>query len=283
MTGALKHIVAQRFVGALFTLAVAVPALSQQSNVTTTRDLIYGRVDGAALLADIAYPTGREGLPAILSVHGGRWRAGNRTDASSIKVDEWAAAGFFSMSIDYRLVGSTPAPAPYQDFLCAIRWLHAHAREYHIDPQRIFLIGQSAGGHMVSLAATLGAGQYPKTGGWDDQPMDFRAVISVAGAYDLNTLSWGNLWTPLAGNVEAERATASPLKHVSASTKPLLVIHSDDDRSVPIQQAIDMSKALEAAKVKTRFVHYTDKGHMGVTDDVIKEARAFIAEIESRK
>jgi acetyl esterase/lipase len=264
-------------------MSTAIPVLGQQPNVTTTRDVIYGRVDGAALLADIAFPAGREGLPAILSVHGGRWRAGNRTDASSIKVDEWAAAGFFSMSIDYRLVGSTPAPAPYQDVLCAIRWLHAHAREYHVDPQRIYLIGQSAGGHMVSLAATLGAGQYPKTGGWDDSPMDFRAVISVAGAYDLNTLSWGNLWTPLAGNVEAERATASPLKHVSASTKPLLVIHSDDDRSVPIQQAVDMSHALEAAKVKTRFVHYTDKGHMGIIDDVIKEARAFIAEVESRK
>ena len=187
------------------------------------------------------------------------------------------------MTIDYRLVGSTPAPAPYQDFLCAIRWLHAHAREYHVDPQRIYLIGQSAGGHMVSLAATLGAGQYPKTGGWDDAPMDFRAVISVAGAYDLNTLSWGNLWTPLAGNVESERATASPLKHVTASTRPLLVIHSDDDRSVPIQQAIDMSKALEAARVKTRFVHYQDRGHMGIIDDVIKEARAFIAEVENRK
>jgi acetyl esterase/lipase len=271
--------------GILLGIAVstAVPVLAQQPHVTTTRDVIYGRVDGAALLADIAYPAEREGLPAILSVHGGRWRAGNRTDASSIKVDEWAAAGFFSMSIDYRLVGSTPAPAPYQDFLCAIRWLHAHAREYHVDPQRIYLIGQSAGGHMVSLAATLGAGPYPKTGGWDDAPMDFRAVISVAGAYDLNTLSWGNLWTPLAGNVESERATASPLKHVTAATRPLLVIHSDDDKSVPIQQAVDMSQALEKAGVKTRFVHYKDRGHMGVTDEVIKEARAFIADVESRK
>ena len=187
------------------------------------------------------------------------------------------------MSIDYRLVGSSPAPAPYQDFLCAIRWLHAHAGEYRIDPNRIYLIGQSAGGHMVSLAATLGAGPYPKTGGWDDAPMGFRAVISVAGAYDLNTLSWGNLWTPVAPDVESARALASPLPHVNPSTKPLLVIHSDDDKSVPIQQAIDMSQALEKARVQTRFVHFKDRGHMGITDEVIKEARSFIAEVESRK
>jgi alpha-L-fucosidase 2 len=275
--------IARGVLAAAFALGLAAPARSQQSNVTTARDVIYGRVDGAALLADISYPAGRDGLPAVLSVHGGRWRAGNRTDASSIKVEEWAGAGFFAMSIDYRLVGSSPAPAPYQDFLCAIRWLHANAREYRIDPQRIYLIGQSAGGHMVSLAATLGAGSYPKTGGWNAAPMDFRAVISVAGAYDLNTLSWGNLWTPVAGSVESERATASPLKHVSASTKPLLIIHSDDDKSVPIQQAIDMSQALEKAKVQTRFVHFKDRGHMGITDEVIKEARAFIAEVESRK
>ena len=105
--------------------------------------------------------------PAIISVHGGRWRAGNRTDASSIKVAQWADFGFFAMSIDYRLVGGSPAPAAYLDMLCAIRWVHAHADEYRIDPERIYLIGQSAGGQMVSLMATLGEGSHPRVGGWE--------------------------------------------------------------------------------------------------------------------
>jgi acetyl esterase/lipase len=251
--------------------------------IAAKQDVIYGRVEGSALLADIAYPDGGGPLPAIISVHGGRWRAGNRTDASSIKVDQWARFGFFAMSIDYRLVGGSPAPAPYQDMLCAIRWVHAHAQEYRIDPDRVYLIGQSAGGHMVSLFATLGEGPYKKTGGWDTARSDVKAVISVAGAYELNTLSWGNLWTPLNEDVEKARALASPLAHVTASTKPLLVIHSDDDRSVPIQQAVDMAKALERAGTINRFVHYTDKGHMGITDLIIQEARAFIAEQEKKK
>lgn len=251
--------------------------------IVTRTDVIYGRVEGSALLANLAYPEGPGPRPAILSVHGGRWRAGNRTDASSIRVQQWAEFGFFAMSIDYRLVGGSPAPAPYQDLRTAIRWMHAHAADYGVDPERIYLIGQSAGGHMVSLAATLGDGPYPKTGGWDGARSDVRAVVSVAAAYDLPSLSWGNLWTPVAGDVSDARRQASPMQHVSASTRPILVIHSDDDRSVPVQQAVDFAGRLKAAGVSHRFVHYTDKGHMGIIDDVIREARAFIAEQEPKK
>jgi acetyl esterase/lipase len=264
-------------------LLTRIEARQASAPVVTRTDVIYGRVEGSALLANIAYPHGPGSRAAILSVHGGRWRAGNRTDASSIKVTQWAEFGFFAMSIDYRLVGGSPAPACYIDLRCAIRWVHAHAADYGIDPERIYLIGQSAGGHMVSLAGTLGDGTYPKAGGWDSARSDIRAVISVAGPYELNTLSWGNLWTPVTGDVEEARRHASPIAHVGATTKPTLVIHSDDDKSVPVQQAIDMVAKLKAAGVQHRFVHYTDRGHMGITDEVIKEARAFIAEVEPKK
>jgi acetyl esterase/lipase len=264
-------------------LLTTTEARQASAPVVKRTDVIYGRVEGSALLANIACPDGPGSRAAILSVHGGRWRAGNRTDASSIKVTQWAEFGFFAMSIDYRLVGGSPAPACYQDLRCAIRWVHAHAADYGIDPERIYLIGQSAGGHMVSLAGTLGDGPYPKAGGWDNARSDVRAVISVAGSYELNTLSWGNLWTPVTGNVEEARRLASPIAHVSATTKPTLVIHSDDDKSVPVQQAIDMVAKLKAAGVQHRFVHYTDRGHMGITEEVTKEARAFIAEVEPKK
>ena len=62
----------------------------------------------------------------------------------------------------------------------------------------------------------------------------------------------------------------------------MLIVHSDDDKSVPVQQAIDMAKALEAAKVYHRFVHYKDRGHMGATEEVLTEVRAFMAEVEKR-
>jgi acetyl esterase/lipase len=264
-------------------LLPALASAQPSAPVVTKTDLIYGRVEGAALLANIAYPDGPSLKPAIISVHGGRWRAGNRTDASSIKVTQWAEFGYFAMSIDYRLVGGSPAPAPYLDMLTAIRWLHAHADEYRIDPERVYLIGQSAGGHMVSLFATAGEAGFPRVGGWEKARTDVKAVISVAGTYELNSLSWGNLWTPVDGKVEDARHHASPIYHVSPAMKPLLIIHSDDDKSVPVQQAADMSEKVKAAGVPHRYVHYTDKGHMGITDDVIREARAFIAEVEQKK
>jgi acetyl esterase/lipase len=269
---------------ALVAVLLAAVTLAQPSAPVVIRtDVIYGRVEGSALLANLAYPDGPALKPAILSVHGGRWRAGNRADASSINVAEWAAAGYVAMSIDYRLVGGSPAPAPYLDLLCAIRWLHAHAEEYRIDPERIYLIGQSAGGQMVSLAGTLGEGTFPRVGGWEKARTDVRAVISVAATYELNSLSWGDLWTPVGGNVEDARRAASPITHVGPTTRPMLVIHSDDDKSVPVQQAVDMAAALAAAGVRHRFVHHTDRGHMGITDEVVKEARAFIAEVEAKK
>jgi len=271
-------------IGIFVACLVSGTASAQPSAPVVTRtDVIYGRVEGSALLANISYPDGPALKPAILSVHGGRWRAGNRADASSIKVAQWAEFGFFAMSIDYRLVGGSPAPAPYLDLLCAIRWLHAHADEYRIDPDRVYLIGQSAGGQMVSLLATLGEGGFPRVGGWEKARSDVRAVISVAATYELNSLSWGDLWTPVTGNVQEARSLASPITHVGPTNKPILVLHSDDDKSVPVQQAVDMAEKLKTHGVQHRFVHYTDRGHMGITDEVIKEARAFIAEVEQKK
>jgi len=245
-------------------------------------DVIYGRVQGSALLADLAY-TETQGLkPAIVYVFGGRWRAGSRLDNQGNweRLARWAEAGFFTMTVDHRLVEGSPAPAPYQDSLCAIRWLHAHAAEYGVDEGQIYIIGNSSGGHIAALTAILGDNidAYPRTGGWEKARSDVRAGIAVAAPYDLNTLSWGNLWTPLAGDIQAARRQASPMFQIAATSKPLLVIHSDDDQSVPIQQALDMVRTLSAARIPHKFVHYKDRGHMGLTEEVLQEARAFIAQ-----
>ena len=239
-------------------------------------DLVYGRVHGAGLLADVAYPETKEPLTAVISVHGGRWRGGHKRDASAINVKQWAGFGFFAMSIDYRLVGCTPAPACYQDLQCAIRYLHANADKHNIDTKRIFLIGQSAGGHMVSLAATLGDGSFARTGGWEKASNDFRAAISVAANYELTTLSWGDIWTPAGEEPIKARKLASPVNHVTKNIKPLLVLHSDNDQSVPIDNALLMVDALKKAEAPFVFHRYPKMGHMGINEEVIARSLEFI-------
>jgi acetyl esterase/lipase len=252
-------------------------------NIVVQRDVIYGRPDGAAVLADIAYPETGKGLPAILYVHGGRWTSGERVGRMQLYVEDWAKAGYFAMTIDYRLAGSAPAPAGYQDLLCAIRWLHAHAGKYNVDPNRIYLVGNSSGGHVVSLVATLGDGPYDKVGGWKDARSDVRAVISIAAPYELNTLSWGNLRSPLnTPDLAKARRTASPIHQITAKTPPMLIVHSDDDQSVPVQQALDMVAALKQAGVRHRFVRYKDRGHMRLTDEVVNEMLTFVGDVEGR-
>ena len=240
--------------------------------------IVYGNVQGAALLADIAAPDKHDALPVIISVHGGRWYYGTRRDTGSIDVDQWAGLGFFAMSIDYRLVTCTPAPAPYQDMLCAVRWIHANAREYNLDRDHIFILGMSCGGHMASLLATLGEGNFAKTGGWDEYPSTIRAAICASGAYDLVKLDWGAGWAPPGEPFPDAREYASPIRHVAPDNVPQLIFHSDDDPSIPIEQVLRMVAKLEEAGAPHKFLHYKDRGHMFITEDLIKESLKFIAE-----
>ena len=243
--------------------------------------IVYGYVSGASLLADIARPATGTKLPVVLSVHGGRWYFGTRRDTGAIDVEQWAGFGFFAMSIDYRLVTCTPAPAPYQDVLCAIRWVHANAQKYDLDRDRIFLLGMSCGGHMASLAATLGDGKFPKSGGWEEYPSTFRAAICVSGTYDIVSLDWGAGWAPAGERFPDAREYASPIRHVAPGNAPQLIFHSDDDPSIPIEQVLRMVDALDAAGAPYKFLRYSDRGHMFITDEVIEESRKFIAEWSS--
>jgi len=130
----------------------------------------------------------------------------------------------------------------------------------------------------VSLAATLGDGPFERTGGWEDASNDVRAVISVAANYELTTLSWGDIWKPSEGDAVEARILASPVNHVTRDMKPLCILHSDNDRSVPIDNALLMVEALKKAGVTHTFHRYPDKGHMGITAEVIARAREFISQ-----
>jgi acetyl esterase/lipase len=242
----------------------------QESNI------VYGSSLGAGLLADIAYPEGRTNLPVLISVHGGRWIRGTRFDDGLegrpnngvINLPEWAEKGFFAMRIDYRLVTCTPAPACFQDVACSIRWVYSVAEKYNIDTSNIFLVGQSAGAHMVSLAATLGPDGFPKLGGHENMKCDFKAVISVSGTYNLLTLDWGSGWCPPGIAWDEARRYASPLSHVTKDSKPILVLHAVNDGSVPIKQADEFVNKLKETGSKHVYHRYEEGGHLKISQEV---------------
>ncbi len=256
--------------------------------IVRRNDIIFGSVQGAALVADAAYREGCSRQPAVVSVHGGRWVRGTRFDDGTpghrdngvILIDDWAADGFFALRIDYRLVTCTPAPACYQDVLCAIRWVHAHADVYGIDRDRIFLVGQSAGAHMVALAATLGPDAFESTGGWEEWPSSFAAGICVAGAYNLKTLDWGSGWCPPGQTWDAARTFASPLAHVEKGLTPLLIIHAEDDKSVPVAQADEFVSSLRSQGKLHDYRRYAEGGHLKLNNFIVRDCRAFIESLD---
>src|SRR5690242_7600331 len=83
-------------------------AVHSQQKIVFHEDVVYGRVQGAGLLCDVAYPEGKGPFPVILSVHGGRWFRESKSTHSAIKVRDWAVFGLVAVSIDYRLIGCTP-------------------------------------------------------------------------------------------------------------------------------------------------------------------------------
>ena len=105
---------------------------------------------------DIHVPDNAEsGRPAVMLIHGGAWRFGSK-DAYSDAAERLARAGFVAATINYRLVPGGTYPAAVQDCVCALSFLRANADAYGIDPERIAVMGYSAGGHLSSLIGVAG-------------------------------------------------------------------------------------------------------------------------------
>src|SRR5438128_6647755 len=128
-------------------------------NIALKTDLQYREGKSAAWKLDLAYPKepGSRPRPALVIIHGGGWIEGDKSSFRSLKhwapgnIIDFAKLGFVAASINYRMSGEAPFPAALEDCKNAVRWLRAHAAEYHIDTNRIGAYGNSAGGHLALL------------------------------------------------------------------------------------------------------------------------------------
>jgi acetyl esterase/lipase len=261
-------------------------------NVNATFDLAYGTLKGfRPLTLDIYQPPVRAtAMPLVVFVHGGGWNGGDTRHAASFPdfpraLASLAEKGYVVASVSYRLSGEARFPAAVQDIKAAIRWLRGHSRDLNLDPTRVAVWGDAAGGQLAALTGvTCGVAPFEPDAKDNGQlPSDcVQAVIDWGGAADLESLGAApkEEAKPAAGfappptsdagdflGCEPARCPpmlarmASPLAFISATSPAFLIQHGATDTQVPPAQSQKLHDALRKAGAPSELVLYPDAGH----------------------
>ena len=230
-----------------------VPGIPLRSDIHELRtDVVYAEAGGVPLRFDHYRPV-REtaATPAVVFVHGGGWMRGDPSQAAGNAL-HFAREGIATVSISYRLAPASRFPAPLDDVRHGLRWVRAHARELGIDPERLALLGVSAGAHLAVLAhlAHDMADLAPDLPGpLREVSESVRCVIAHYGPYDI-----GRRRSDMVDALMGERAAdaestrlASPLAHAARATAPILLIHGTADQLVSWRESERMHAALQEA------------------------------------
>lgn len=216
-------------------------------------NITYLTASGVDLKLDIYRPRGTEPRPTAILLHGGGYRIASTKEAFALNVVPWLQMGWNAINVEYRSSGHALAPAAVEDVRCALRWATQNAKEYNIDPNRIVLTGQSAGGHLASIGGII-----PESAGLDRrcpgrEPVKVAAIISWYGVFDYTVLvedptrDYAVSWIgPQPNRMDVARLV-SPMTHIRPGLPPLLHIHGDADPTVPYDQGVREVEAMKKA------------------------------------
>ena len=210
------------------------------------KDLAYARPGGRELLMDAWLPEGPGPFPAVLIVHGGGWEAGDKVTYVSPVFEPLAKAGFAWFSIDYRLTPYVRLPDQLDDLRAAIRAVREHHDWFHVDPDRLALLGESASGQLVTALASL-----PCPG------CEPQAVVSFYGVYDFSSRTsdpeWRQRLKQLFGDWTPETLREySPIFHVRPDLPPLLLFQGTEDELR--QGSLDYAARLDQAGARSELI-----------------------------
>lgn len=248
----------------------------QIAGVEARRDIPYASIEGVdprLLSLDLYLPTAEPAHPAkrpiIAFVHGGGWRIGDKSRVQS-KPAHFTSSGYVLASINYRLSPDVRHPAHARDVASAIAWLRAHAGDFGGDPNRIILMGHSAGAHLVALVATD-----PKLlAEHGMKPSDLLGVIPLdTASFDIerraNAPAIRQMIRDAFGTDPATQRDASPIAHLQegGSYPPFLVVYSGE-RLDAKGESERFAEALRAAGGSADLVRAEGKDHAAVNRDV---------------
>ena len=243
--------------------------ISVPNHVEEKLNIEYGTGGDRNLHLDLYLPRGRtKPTPAILFIHGGAWKGGQRSDMKFYCV-KFAEKGYVTATVTYRLTGEAPFPAAVQDVKCAVRWLRANADKYKVDPKRIAVSGNSAGGHLSMMIGYSDDPSLEGRGGHPGVSSRVCAVVNFYGPTDLTTefaKKQGVLKDFMDGKTfdEAPDAykLASPLLHLTKDDPPTLIFHGTIDSTVPIGQADQLADKLKNLGIDYVYERYEGWPHV---------------------
>ncbi len=250
---------------------------SEDYSVTTKKDVTYGTVGGTAMKVDIYTPVGVTGAtPAIMYIHGGGFKGGSKNGVAD-DAEMLARHGVAVVAVDYRLSGTAEFPAQIYDVKGATRFIKANASTYNIDPNRIFSLGESAGGVLASLLGVTKTGTSLEgtVGGNTGYDSGVVGVINISGSYVasiVDTMSGGikNSISAVVGcspvpstTCESKYEPLSPETYIDSSDAPFIILHGDKDGSVPTIQAETLQDKLQAKGVPAELHVAPDLAHVG--------------------
>jgi len=262
--------------------------------VHALRDLAYVENGHARQKLDLYLPDAPDtnaSRPLIIWIHGGGWKAGDKRQCPAARL---VTQGYAVASLDYRLSQDAVFPAQLEDCKAAVRWLRAHAAEYHLDPDRFAAWGSSAGGHLVALLGVTGKTREFDIGDNLKVSSSVQCVVDYFGPADLLTM--GSMSGPqsriahddadspeadlLGGPIQKNpklALRASPTNYVQAGAPPFLIVHGDADQTVPMGQSELLDKKLRAAGDSSTLHIVKGGGHgQGFGPDVFRLTEDFL-------
>ncbi|WP_185201856.1 alpha/beta hydrolase [Glaciihabitans sp. INWT7] len=242
------------------------PQVKTYPRIVVAENLDYGSDTGGRVDVCLPPDSTRSSTPraAVISIHGGSWRAGDKANINWRSVCQWLASeGFVTFSVGYGLAPQHPFPAGIDDVRAAVRYMRSSAvvQKYDIDPKRIGAFGGSAGGNLAALLGVEGTGSL-SSGSRIAAVAELSGPTNLTGdgieLADFRPLELSYL--ACASFEDCPQAVrASPLFQVDDSDPPFFIAHSLDER-IPLEQSSAFVRALREHDIDTTFV--TVKGHL---------------------